>query len=1100
MGVKDKVKKKIIKIVVASLLKIFIPIILIIVVLASVWFIVGGESVKKASAAIRGEEDKINVQKDDSTRSYKIDENIVKNVDDMLTKYAIDRGAIGLTEKLINKFIKAETITMYPDLRYRGQIGTKFKGSDNELQGCVIFKRDDDEQFLEYKSFNSFQYELAKLGCTLKDAEGNSITVDESEIYKDEEDVKNAYESLRTYFTLDEENNLIIPKITMKEVKWEYSEYAKEEKNEDKESFEYSVDYVKIPYQMQIEKYGMPVEFLMSLLMVSQNPGFCEKVADLVIDGLENDDTYDGSHILIEIHDDYDITTTVEKYDYESNFNVQAELKIVPPKEEEETEEVDENEDEDEQEDQEDGEDEEDEEVEEKKLEESTYQVNNSSKNKSIDMNSPFYTQTTVRTTQNVSLCVTGAKTWLMDYKASYERQEGESVTTENEYEGAEGDGGEEVTANGDTEQNPVSTDSTEQNPVGADTTVQDSLEGYVTVQDFHEYKEDIIDDAKNSIRKNIEDNYPSVDSSKVVIEEISSEIKEKKGKEKFNEKITKQKISYVKVESEVKNHEERFLSLLKVDPSTNKFDLEDKSKNTKLIAYEVENGAKYSPEGNILSATEVLFEYIASSEHSQSFEEIMRYLLYLYTGRSYGVQTLNYNEYEPSEYTSVQNIVSSGSNFEYKIWITLKNAGYSDEAIAGAMGNFKQECNFKAYCEEKYDGNSNQKELCEKYIADVDNGVISKEEFINSGTGFGLVQWTYHSRKAAFYDFVKSVNGSIGDEALQIEFLMAELGNPISGSTARNYTGACIMENNSFTDSFDGIHYGPHTLEDWTNAQTPEDAAEAFDCIYESGTGVELRKRYAREIYDKYKNMSTGGMILEKMGENGKSKTGLIIARYQAPSGKVFTTFNQGGGSGGIGGIFQTGCNRAAQISVCSAYYYEQGKSDDYIIQRGKDAPNNTCPGWKTMYDECGLEAWTTWENNEMNPQITPEQIKEVLVKGGYLIFCVKGNKDSFGTADSSSRVLSKYGHAWAGTQHYIAILAYRIIDNGTEEIYVSSSSRCDHKDESTIMTGWHPLDEFSYATYNGREVPNYIKSVTEIYEKSQNASPVYVSTRGKV
>ena len=61
--------------------------------------------------------------------------------------------------------------------------------------------------------------------------------------------------------------------------------------------------------------------------------------------------------------------------------------------------------------------------------------------------------------------------------------------------------------------------------------------------------------------------------------------------------------------------------------------------------------------------------------------------------------------------------------------------------------------------------------------------------------------------------------------------------------------------------------------------------------------------------------------------------------------------------------------------------------------------------------------------------------------------------------------------------------------------EIYVSSSSRCDHKDESTIMTGWHPIDEFTYATYKGAELKSYVKSVTEIYEKSSNPDPVMVT-----
>lgn len=1076
-----------------------VPIFIVIFVIALLWYIVDKGIVQNITELIVGDGANSHYIKtivDDNNRVYKVDENLLSNINSKIDNNSVSRDNLGLDDKLLQEFIKADVITTLPDLRRKNEIWLPYDGDD--VQGCIKFVRryeDGSSETMEYVPFNTFQQMLAKFGYNgLKDSEGNSVEINQDNVYKTKDEVLANYNVLRGYFTLDEEKRLIISKISTTETKKEYNSYAKEEGCSDSEDFDYYVSIEKIDYQLELSKkaYSMPVEFLISILATSENSGFVKEVAKLgndskieisiydyntEIESVTKEDFYSEFYMKKSVDYSYEVevetteenkeettkedkenkgnkkenssdstktskvTQTVSKKEEQKlDDNKQA---IVPPENEPET-------------------------TPETKEEEPKKEVLNDSKSvygyvkKGINLTGDNAYCKTIRTTNETSnsLCVTMAKTWVMDVTADVILSTDSKVTTEGEEKSEAG-----------TSQIPSSEIS--------------DLSGYASVSDYHHLL-----------------NYISITDipENAQIKNSSEEIYEKRGEsEYFTSIITKSKA--LNIVSNIELKEEKFLSLLKVNPNVNPevFDKVNRNLNTKVLEYENQTGYKFEPEDTLLNGALALFDYLHTSVRTQSYEEIMRYLFYVYTGIDYGYTTLSFDEYSPTEFTGVQSTVYAGSSFEYKIWITLKNAGYSDIAIAGALGNFKQECNFKAYCEERYDGNSSQKELCEKYIADVDSGVITKDEFINSRTGFGLVQWTYHSRKAAFYDFVKSVNGSIGDEALQIEFLMAELGNPISGSSASNFTGACIMENNSFTDSYDGMHYGPHTLSDWTNAQTPEDAAEAFDCVYESGTGVELRKRYARELYEKYQNMSTGGMILERMGENGKSKEGLIIARYQAPNGKIFTTFNQGGGSGGIGGIFQTGCNRAAQISVCSAYYYEQGKDDAYIIQRGKDAPNNTCPGWRTMYDECGLEAWTTWENNSMSPQITPEQIKEVLVKGGYLVFCVKGNKSAFGTADSSSKVLSKYGHAWAGTQHYIAILSYRIGENG-EEIYVSSSSRCDHKDESTIMTGWHPLDEFSYATYKGSEVPNYIKSVTEIYEKSQNATPVYVKSSGKV
>ena len=60
------------------------------------------------------------------------------------------------------------------------------------------------------------------------------------------------------------------------------------------------------------------------------------------------------------------------------------------------------------------------------------------------------------------------------------------------------------------------------------------------------------------------------------------------------------------------------------------------------------------------------------------------------------------------------------------------------------------------------------------QYTEDVDSGKYTN--FVHDSAGYGLVQWTYHSRKENLYRYVKSKKGSIGDIALQVDFLIDEI------------------------------------------------------------------------------------------------------------------------------------------------------------------------------------------------------------------------------------------------------------------------------------------------------------------------------------
>ena len=60
------------------------------------------------------------------------------------------------------------------------------------------------------------------------------------------------------------------------------------------------------------------------------------------------------------------------------------------------------------------------------------------------------------------------------------------------------------------------------------------------------------------------------------------------------------------------------------------------------------------------------------------------------------------------------------------------------------------------------------------QYVTAVDNG--SYKDFVIDKAGFGLAQWTYHSRKKALLDFAKAERKSIADLTMQLDFLWKEL------------------------------------------------------------------------------------------------------------------------------------------------------------------------------------------------------------------------------------------------------------------------------------------------------------------------------------
>ena len=111
--------------------------------------------------------------------------------------------------------------------------------------------------------------------------------------------------------------------------------------------------------------------------------------------------------------------------------------------------------------------------------------------------------------------------------------------------------------------------------------------------------------------------------------------------------------------------------------------------------------------------------------------------------------------------------------NTEERIWSFLKAQGLTDAGAAGLMGNLYAESGLRPNnLQNSYEGKLGMADA--EYTERVDSG--SYTNFAHDCAGYGLAQWTYHTRKANLHKFAKDAGKSIGDLEMQLGFLMQEL------------------------------------------------------------------------------------------------------------------------------------------------------------------------------------------------------------------------------------------------------------------------------------------------------------------------------------
>ena len=685
-----------------------------------------------------------------------------KKLDEFFKNKRIDPQAHGISKDYseLKEFLKAEAMTLYPDFRTREDIEADTPIEEGKLEGCVQFNRqygDGTSVILEYMPYDEFATELAKFGIKLDE----SIT--QEKIYESGKTPKSVveakYNELKDKFTLDLNQNLVIVELNSDEtvVTPYYSTYAIEENmmysDGTPDSYYFTLEEKRIPYQDQIKKYSLPFELCMAILLTTDNPEFSLEVAKLA----------QNSKIIQTVYDDTETNIYTTVFSHKSNFSLQTDISYCVMKEETTTYVTKE---------------------EEKQAKKEGREPRTSTKTEWVKGPTQYESiygtdtyeanayETIVETVVTVKpkVQVEYADTWIANIQIQYALTPTENVNT------------------------TVSD--------GNDFPELEDDEGYTQVEKYHDYLKYPDGEAYGNSR-----GYVDVK----VLGYSTSEQRVNKKKEFTTREIYN---TYNVASKVVKETPEKFLSLLRVDPTNLDeegnpvFNLMDFKKNTVLKGYRGLNKKVESPMENWDNARALFYQFLGSNDKTKDLVETFKYLMLLYKGRTTYDES-RFSLYEPNEFINISRRSYYGGNAEEKVWFAIKGLlqelGYIDceYAVAGAMGNTYVESGFHTNnLENSANGKSGYSD--EEFTSRVDSGQISKSEFLKNYSwspyndssaagcyGYGLAQWTSPGRKERLWDYTVDKGLSISDLDGQVQYLIQELRESSGKTWFKNWATA---------------------------------------------------------------------------------------------------------------------------------------------------------------------------------------------------------------------------------------------------------------------------------------------------------------------
>lgn len=175
----------------------------------------------------------------------------------------------------------------------------------------------------------------------------------------------------------------------------------------------------------------------------------------------------------------------------------------------------------------------------------------------------------------------------------------------------------------------------------------------------------------------------------------------------------------------------------------------------------------------------------------------------------------------------------------EQTIWTFLLSMIGNPYGAAAVMGSFFIESKLNPMLLEssyaKKFGLTSQ-----EYTLKVDSGEITADSFAHDHAGYGLAQWTYWSRKEALLNYAKSMNASISNLNIQLQFFWNEVQSYKTAlnalKTATNIRAA--------SDVFTKRYEKPYDISETALKRRADKAQEYYD---EYAVLSELKKNYVR-------------------------------------------------------------------------------------------------------------------------------------------------------------------------------------------------------------------------------------------------------------
>lgn len=752
------------------------------------------------------------------------------------------------------------------------------------------------------------------------------------------------------------------------------------EKTED-QGTTYRYREVSINYQSMLTKYSMPAGFLWSLLVMGENVNFVLKLADLAIEDTE---------IVIEAQDNVvkTINQNVQKFKYKKDVT-----KTV------------------------------------------VYGSENETKTKNnIATANTESTITTILTTKqsNTKLNLTYARTWLATYKKNYKNTVNGEIQPD------------------DTWQEEAEWEDLEDISVGTTVSESEDPNNDIEYEDMRQVIRDGINEEKCRIELNQRISTTTNQFYSLFQRDTDNKLKEECTEYIFNyikgyniqdveteifmivnelhmQQPLEENIRVDVLYTDLKEIGNNIIRIISAQTSVSLYKIENKTASNMQTGTtntytssgtitkerteidEEDNFVTYFNESGrakeyIMQSPDWLFEMLESHPKTANMIDILKYLLYQSTDVDFGVTEFDFDVIDSSGYNNMGTIIL-GNTVEEKVWFSLKNAGYSDEQVAGIMGNIWGESGFRPDA--------------------IEGG---------SGEGHGLCQWSF-GRKENLKLFAESRGKDWSDVDIQIEFLLGELN---SSGGADGYARYQLMNKN-----YGGVLYPADSLE---NAKTVEEATKAFCFCWERPNEQVIFDRtkysniYARieageGYYDQYHGMILSGGNYQ----DGADESNGIIGRFTSGiTGRTFTIYDQNSPAIGLENL----CNQATAASIASGYRGTKTEMD--VVEHSKEVsiPSDvfllsTPKGTNEFFETYGLNAEINAYSYSVN------NIRSYLMNGGYIAIWFDGE------------AVGKNGSRYSISKscHWVAILGYRN-ENGKEEIFIS--------DPGWGSSGWKDIDEF--------------------------------------